>query len=160
MTSFGVNPIIRLSLENQNIEELISGCRQKNQKAEFEIYRRYSKAMYNIALRIIKDAHFAEDVMQEGFLKAFLKIDDYRRKWLLAHGLSESSSIAASISIRKTASSSRTISTRSCIKLKMKLTEQNWITILHNSGKRSTASHRHVKRQLQDGFDIILYRRL
>jgi len=69
-----------LSLAKHNIEELISLCRQKNQKAQFEIYRRYSKAMYNVALRIVKDAHFAEDVMQEGFLKAFLKIDDYRQE--------------------------------------------------------------------------------
>lgn len=72
--------IICLSLAKQNIEELISLCRQKNQKAQFEIYNRYCKAMYNVAYRIVKDAHFAEDVMQEGFLKAFTKIDDYRQE--------------------------------------------------------------------------------
>ncbi|GEP52565.1 RNA polymerase subunit sigma-24 [Flavobacterium noncentrifugens] len=69
-----------MSLAKQNIEELISLCRQKNQKAQFEIYNRYCKAMYNVAYRIVKDAHFAEDVMQEGFLKAFTKIDDYRQE--------------------------------------------------------------------------------
>lgn len=36
--------------------------------------------MYNVAFRIVKDAHFAEDVMQEGFLKAFVKITDYRQE--------------------------------------------------------------------------------
>jgi len=69
-----------LSLAKHNIEELISLCREKNQKAQFEVYSRYCKAMYNVAFRIVKDAHFAEDVMQEGFLKAFLKIDDYRQE--------------------------------------------------------------------------------
>lgn len=69
-----------MSLAKHNIEELISLCRQKNQKAQFEIYSRYCKAMYNVAHRIVKDAHFAEDVMQEGFLKAFLKIDDYKQE--------------------------------------------------------------------------------
>jgi RNA polymerase sigma factor (sigma-70 family) len=69
-----------LSLAKNNIEELISLCRQKNQKAQFEVYSRYCKAMYNVAFRIVKDAHFAEDVMQEGFLKAFLKIDDYKQE--------------------------------------------------------------------------------
>jgi RNA polymerase sigma-70 factor (ECF subfamily) len=69
-----------LSLAKQNIEELITLCRQKNQKAQFEVYNRYCKAMYNVALRIVKDAHYAEDVMQEGFLKAFTKIDDYRQE--------------------------------------------------------------------------------
>jgi RNA polymerase sigma-70 factor (ECF subfamily) len=69
-----------LSLTNHNIEELISLCKQKNQKAQFEIYNRYSKAMYNVSFRIVKDAHFAEDVMQEGFLKAFTKIADYKQE--------------------------------------------------------------------------------
>ena len=69
-----------MSLAKQNIEELILLCREKNQKAQFEIYNRYCKAMYNVAYRIVKDAHFAEDVMQEGFLRAFTKIDHYREE--------------------------------------------------------------------------------
>lgn len=36
--------------------------------------------MFNIAFRIVKDEHYAEDVMQEGFLKAFTKLDDYRQE--------------------------------------------------------------------------------
>ena len=65
---------------NQNIDELIALCRNKNQKAQFEIYNRYCKAMYNVAFRIVKDEHFAQDVMQEGFLKAFTKIDSYKQE--------------------------------------------------------------------------------
>jgi RNA polymerase sigma factor (sigma-70 family) len=69
-----------LSLSKLHIDDLLVLCKQKNQKAEFEIYHRYSKAMYNVAYRIVKDEHFAEDVMQEGFLKAFLKINDYKQE--------------------------------------------------------------------------------
>ncbi len=69
-----------LSSTNQNIEELVALCRDKNQKAQFEIYNRYCKAMYNLAFRIVKDEHFAQDVMQEGFLKAFTKIDSYKQE--------------------------------------------------------------------------------
>lgn len=69
-----------MSLAKHNIEELIALCKQKNQKAQFEIYNRYCKAMYNVAFRIVKDEHFAEDAMQEGFFKAFLKIDDYKQE--------------------------------------------------------------------------------
>jgi len=69
-----------LSITNQNIEELIALCKNNNQKAQFEIYNRYSKAMYNVAYRIVKDEHFAQDVMQEGFLKAFTKINDYKQE--------------------------------------------------------------------------------
>lgn len=34
--------------------------------------------MFNTALRIVNDSHWAEDVMQEAFLKAFTKLDSYR----------------------------------------------------------------------------------
>lgn len=71
-----------MTLSNQNIENLIALCKQKNQLAQFEIYNRYSKAMYNVAFRIVKDQHFAQDVMQEGFLKAFTKINDYKQEVL------------------------------------------------------------------------------
>lgn len=36
--------------------------------------------MYNVAFRIVKNEHFAEDVMQESFLKAFTKIDSYKKE--------------------------------------------------------------------------------
>ena len=69
-----------MNITNQNIEELITLCKENNQKAQFEVYNRYSKAMYNVAYRIVKDEHYAQDVMQEGFLKAFTKINDYRQE--------------------------------------------------------------------------------
>lgn len=34
--------------------------------------------MYNTALRIVKDSHWAEDIMQESFLKAFTKLDSFK----------------------------------------------------------------------------------
>ena len=69
-----------MSFTNYTIEKLIVLCQQKNQKAQCEVYNRYSKAMYNVSYRIVKDVHFAEDVMQEGFLKAFTKINDYKKE--------------------------------------------------------------------------------
>jgi len=61
-----------------NQARLIEDCRKGNRKAQFEIYKRYYKAMYNTALRITCDQMEAEDVMQEAFLKAFTKLDSYR----------------------------------------------------------------------------------
>ncbi|NMH29171.1 RNA polymerase sigma factor [Flavobacterium silvaticum] len=60
--------------------ELLSRCRHQDSRAQTEIYRLYSRAMYNVAVRIVKDAHYAEDVMQESFLKAFSKLNDYRQE--------------------------------------------------------------------------------
>jgi RNA polymerase sigma-70 factor (ECF subfamily) len=69
-----------LNPNHYNIDELILLCKQKNQKAQGEIYNRYVKSMYNVSFRIVKDTHFAEDVTQEGFLKAFTKINDYKQE--------------------------------------------------------------------------------
>ena len=61
-----------------DIDTLVALCREGNRNAQFELYNKYYKAMYNTALRIVKDAHWAEDVMQESFLKAFTKIDSFK----------------------------------------------------------------------------------
>ena len=58
--------------------DLVEACKKGDQKAQFELYRLYHVAMYNTTLRIVGDSDDAEDVMQEAFLKAFLKLDSYR----------------------------------------------------------------------------------
>ena len=63
-----------LSLTQLNTEQLIAKCREQDQNAQLETYNRYYKAMYNTALRIIKDTTEAEDIMQESFLIAFTKL--------------------------------------------------------------------------------------
>ena len=62
-----------------NIQDsLIIGVRKNNRKAQLQLYKMYYKAMYNTAFRILKDSAEAEDVMQEAFLTAFRKIDEYK----------------------------------------------------------------------------------
>ena len=63
---------------NQNIEQLVQQCRSGNQNAQLEVYNRYYKAMYNTALRIVKDSFEAEDIMQDSFLTAFTKLDSLK----------------------------------------------------------------------------------
>jgi RNA polymerase sigma factor (sigma-70 family) len=58
--------------------DLVKACKRGDRKAQFEIYRLYHAAMYNTALRIVGDPDDAEDVMQEAFLKAFIKLRTYR----------------------------------------------------------------------------------
>jgi RNA polymerase sigma-70 factor (ECF subfamily) len=58
--------------------ELIRECRRGDRKAQFEIYRLYHQSMYNTSLRIVGDPDDAEDVMQEAFLKAFIKLKTYK----------------------------------------------------------------------------------
>jgi RNA polymerase sigma factor (sigma-70 family) len=58
-------------------QDLIDGCKTGDQKAQFQIYKLYYKAMFNTSLRIVSDTMEAEDIMQESFLSAFEKIETY-----------------------------------------------------------------------------------
>ena len=62
----------------QDIDSLLELCKSGSRNAQFEVYNRYYKPMYNTALRIVKDSHWAEDIMQESFLKAFTKLDTFK----------------------------------------------------------------------------------
>ena len=57
---------------------LVERCRLNDRQAQAEIYRRYSKAMFNAALRITGDYAEAEDVLQESFLSAFRELSSYK----------------------------------------------------------------------------------
>ncbi|MBX2951860.1 MAG: sigma-70 family RNA polymerase sigma factor [Leadbetterella sp.] len=58
--------------------KLVELCRNGNSKAQYELYRLYSKAMYNTSLRIVGNREEAEDVLQEAFLDGFMRINFYR----------------------------------------------------------------------------------
>ena len=71
-----------MSLEPEKIfenihQELIDGCKEGNKFDQMKIYKLYYKAMYNTALRILNNTVEAGDVMQESFLTAFQKINNY-----------------------------------------------------------------------------------
>ena len=60
--------------------ELVNECRNGSRKAQFELYKLYANAMYNVALRIVNDDAEAEDVLQEAFLDAFNRVKDFRQE--------------------------------------------------------------------------------
>ncbi|MEJ5993916.1 sigma-70 family RNA polymerase sigma factor [Pedobacter sp. Du54] len=59
---------------------LVNDCQNGSRNAQFEIYKLYANAMYNVALRIVNDEAEAEDVLQEAFLDAFSRIADFRQE--------------------------------------------------------------------------------
>ncbi len=60
---------------NENEIQLIRLCKRGNTKAQFELYKLYSKAMFNIAVRMTNDVELAEDILQDAFIKAFSDIE-------------------------------------------------------------------------------------
>jgi len=68
-------------LENLNIylhAPLIEECRKGSSKAQFRLYNLYSKAMYNLAYRILNNREDAEDILQEAFVECFRNIGSFR----------------------------------------------------------------------------------
>lgn len=65
---------------NQTITEsdLIKGCMEGNRRMQEELYRRFSPRMYAVCLRYAGNAEEAEDILQEGFIKVFKKLDSFR----------------------------------------------------------------------------------
>ncbi len=57
---------------------LVDECRKGSIKAQFRLYRQYSKAMYNLAYRMMNNREDAEDILQEAFLDCFSNIETYR----------------------------------------------------------------------------------
>ncbi|MBU6340873.1 MAG: RNA polymerase sigma factor [Bacteroidetes bacterium] len=62
----------------QTHRDLIERCRAGNRDAQFELYRLYARAMYNTALRMVQNAHDAEDILQGIFIEVFTKLDSFR----------------------------------------------------------------------------------
>lgn len=67
-----------MSHKKEHIDALLLLCLDGKQSAQLEVYNRYYKAMYNTAIRIVKDSAVAEDVMQESFLSAFTKLETFK----------------------------------------------------------------------------------
>ena len=65
---------------NQNISEsdLIQGCIAGNRRMQEALYQRFSPRMYAVCLRYAGNAEEAEDILQEGFIKIFKKLDSFR----------------------------------------------------------------------------------
>nr|WP_293835551.1 RNA polymerase sigma factor [uncultured Arsenicibacter sp.] len=58
--------------------ELVERCKLGERKAQYELYRQYAKAMYNVCVRILNHDAEAEDVLQEAFIDAFNHIHSFR----------------------------------------------------------------------------------
>ncbi|PIB28416.1 RNA polymerase subunit sigma-70 [Maribacter sp. 4U21] len=60
--------------EKQLIKKAIAGHTDAQQR----LYAKHAPKMLGVCRQYIKDVHFAEDVMVQGFLKMFLKLDTFK----------------------------------------------------------------------------------
>lgn len=58
--------------------DLVERCKANDRKAQLKLYRQYCEGMFCVAMRFLKNPDDAEDVLQESFIKAFQKIDQFK----------------------------------------------------------------------------------
>lgn len=57
---------------------LVHQCLRNNRLAQKELFERYYRAMFNTALRIVKDEETCYDVVQEAFILVFNNLEQFR----------------------------------------------------------------------------------
>ncbi len=62
----------------KNEKQLIKKAASGNREAQRRLYEKHAPKMLGICRRYIKDLHFAEDVMVNGFLKVFTHLHTFR----------------------------------------------------------------------------------
>ena len=60
--------------------ELINQCICGDSRAQYRLYKLYSKAMYNICMRMLNNRHEAEDILQDAFVSAFRNLKNFESK--------------------------------------------------------------------------------
>ena len=59
-------------------EKLLKGCLQGNRTAQKQLYMKYKASMFGVCLRYAKNQAEAEDFLQEGFIKIFGDLYQYK----------------------------------------------------------------------------------
>jgi RNA polymerase sigma factor (sigma-70 family) len=64
-------------------ELMLNGCLRNNATAQEALYNRFSPRMLGVCYRFAKNREDAEDMLQDGFIKVFTQIHQYRNEGAL-----------------------------------------------------------------------------
>lgn len=59
-------------------KDIIEQSKQGSIKAQYKLYKLYTKAMFNICYRLLNSHEEAQDLLQEAFSEAFIQLDSFR----------------------------------------------------------------------------------
>ena len=71
---------MKVEAKSMTDEELVKECLNNNQKAQKELFVKYSSVMFGVCMRYTSSKNDAEDVLQEAFIKVFNKLEKYSNK--------------------------------------------------------------------------------
>jgi RNA polymerase sigma-70 factor (ECF subfamily) len=67
--------------------DIIEGCKNGDQRAQYKLYQLYSKAMFNVCFRMMNNREEAEDLLQDSFTDAFHRLYSFRYESSFGHWL-------------------------------------------------------------------------
>ncbi len=67
--------------EDQKILQLIAGCKKMKQSSQMELYHLFYSYGMGVCLRYARNRESAMEMLNDGFLKVFLKIDQYNSEF-------------------------------------------------------------------------------
>lgn len=77
--------VFKITTTNTNLEnlaklqtDLIEQCKANNRRAQVQLYEKYCDGMFCVVMRFLRNNDDAEDVLQESFIKAFQKMNQYK----------------------------------------------------------------------------------
>ncbi len=65
-------------MNNSNIDEIIKGCKKNDRNCQKLLFELFSKKMMGVCLRYCYNYETARDMVQDGFVKVYTKINDFK----------------------------------------------------------------------------------
>ncbi len=62
----------------EKLDILLKDCKRGKAQSQEALYRRFASAMYGLCLQYASNEEDAQDIMQEGFIKVFAKLDQVK----------------------------------------------------------------------------------
>lgn len=72
--------LFNLYTKPQTLEQLIVSCQKEERKAQKELYERFAPTMLGVCRRYVKHLEIAEEMLSNGFIKAFRYINNFEGK--------------------------------------------------------------------------------
>lgn len=63
-----------------NIESILEGCLKRDRKSQYALYQTFAPKMLALCRRYCNSEAEAEDIMMEGFMKVFQKLEQYQKR--------------------------------------------------------------------------------
>ena len=127
---------------------MIDRCKSGDNRAQYELYKLYSKAMFNVSMRITNDYAEAEDVLQEAFVSAFKNLHAYKSEASFGSWLKKIVVNASINAIRKRRSE--------LVPMDEQLVGEVADEVQEDDSEWQVAKVRRAIQQLPDGYRVVL----